>query len=221
MLYCARAPNSRWAGSPPAPPQSCKGQLSQVFALHLTLFQQTVAKAESAVTRSNSVSSVHEQIPQRLSPIQRGLGLWVSVTRWGGIGNDRILLKCFNLSIRSSEYNEKASFHVVFMLCQVIKTFCSKLKRLQEVSLWHICLELDTSLLQYSAELSYLPYCCSNFRLFLIVRALNPHLSGVLSLETLPRKLGLKGRLFKNVWVKSRLILKTVNKMICLVCWLS
>lgn len=60
---------------------SCKGQLSQVFALHLTPFQQTVAKAESAVTRSDSVSSVHQQIPQRLSPIRRGLGFWASVRR--------------------------------------------------------------------------------------------------------------------------------------------
>lgn len=33
-----------------------------MLALHLTPFQQTVAKAESAVTHSNSVSSMHDQI---------------------------------------------------------------------------------------------------------------------------------------------------------------
>lgn len=42
-----------------------KGQLAQVLALHLTPFQQTVAKADSAVTHSNSVSSMHDQIPPK------------------------------------------------------------------------------------------------------------------------------------------------------------
>lgn len=42
-----------------------KGQLAQVLALHLTPFQQTVAKAESAVTHSKSMSSMHDQIPPK------------------------------------------------------------------------------------------------------------------------------------------------------------
>ncbi len=42
-----------------------KGQLAQVLALHLTPFQQTVAKADSAVTHSNSMSSMHDQIPPK------------------------------------------------------------------------------------------------------------------------------------------------------------
>lgn len=42
-----------------------KGQLAQVLALHLTPFQQTVAKVDSAVTHSNSMSSMHDQIPPK------------------------------------------------------------------------------------------------------------------------------------------------------------
>lgn len=42
-----------------------KGQQAQVLALHLTPFQQTVAKADSAVTHSNSMSSMHDQIPPK------------------------------------------------------------------------------------------------------------------------------------------------------------
>lgn len=40
-----------------------KGQPAQVLALHLTPFQQTVAKPDSAVTHPKSVSSMHDQIP--------------------------------------------------------------------------------------------------------------------------------------------------------------
>lgn len=39
-----------------------KGQPAQVLALHLTPFQQTVAKPDSAVTHPKSVSSMHDQI---------------------------------------------------------------------------------------------------------------------------------------------------------------
>lgn len=42
-----------------------KGQLAQVLALHLTPFQPTVAKVDSAVTHSNSMSSLRDQIPPK------------------------------------------------------------------------------------------------------------------------------------------------------------
>lgn len=52
-----------WQTSPADPSLSPgKGHLVQVLALHLTPFQQTVAKAESAVTHSSSMSSMHDQI---------------------------------------------------------------------------------------------------------------------------------------------------------------
>lgn len=73
-----------FSSSPPTP--SCKGQLFQVLALHLTLASGP-AKAESAVTRSNSVSSAHDQIPQQLSRVQpRPRVLAVRVCVCGGVG---------------------------------------------------------------------------------------------------------------------------------------
>lgn len=66
-----------------------KGQLAQVLALHLTPFQQTVDEEDSAVTHSNRVSFMHDQIPPKqlswAEPRPRVSVIW-KVECWMGGG---------------------------------------------------------------------------------------------------------------------------------------